>query len=300
MKSIKEYIISEVWNNKYEKHDYNWVNDEEGGRHCYLLKIWSGKGYLLTPFIIFADDEETALERAIAYCEKNNFDDLLQDDDVDNYKKELEEEGLSQEEIEDKIDQTYLYVDPTMEGGKEVHFIYLENLRMVELTKDQLNEIRNMKESRISKPAAGRKMVTESKWAMNDNYGQYDEYSAAELFEETLADREIIVRGFKFWSENDVAICLYGDWKNTHKYAADLMARKGWLMISQQEIQNNPDVADDCFLSVQRYTSTMYCADSYEELKRRYPLSFKKRTEQFKKKPHTREIKRMIMNAKIK
>ncbi len=142
--------------------------------------------------------------------------------------------------------------------------------------------------------------ITESNSSINPNYSKYDEYSAQELFEETLGENEIIIEGFKFWDEKDVAVCLYGDWKNTHEYAADLMAQKGWLMISQQEIHNDPDVKNDWFLSVQRYTSTLHCADSYEELKRSHPVTFKKRAAYFKKHPHTREIQRMIMRANNK
>ncbi len=142
MRSIKEYIISEVWNNKYEKSDYNWVNKDEDGKQCYLIQIWSGKGYILSPFVVFADDEESALERTVAYCEKNDFPDLIQDEDVESYKKELESEGKSEEEIEDEISKTYLYVDPTMEGGDEPHYLYIENLHLKKINDIQLSKMR--------------------------------------------------------------------------------------------------------------------------------------------------------------
>ena len=137
----------------------------------------------------------------------------------------------------------------------------------------------------------------EGKDVMNPDYGKYDEYSAAELFEDTLAEEDITLEGFNFWNEKEVAICLYGDWRKTHLMAAHLMAQKGWLMISQQDFQENPDEASDWGWCVQRYISTMYCADSYDELLRRYSTTFKKYTEKFKKTPHTREIKYMVMRA---
>ena len=112
-----------------EKDDVTWVNDGENGGKPWMVRIWPGAGYYLDAFGAYANSEEEALDEVVAWLEReHDGGGFFVDDSVEREREEMEEQGMSEEEIEEKIDQWALYVDATMEGARQPHFIYLENL----------------------------------------------------------------------------------------------------------------------------------------------------------------------------
>ncbi len=89
-----------------------YVNTPSEGRYEWLLSLWPGSGYKLDIFGVYADSEEDALEKVVAYCERKGytgyFFDNATDEDLDN--------GYA------------YYVDATMEGANCPHCILTENL----------------------------------------------------------------------------------------------------------------------------------------------------------------------------
>lgn len=86
----------------------------------YNVHLWCGAGYQLTSFNgIEAEHAEQALEIAVTQAEEKGLKGLFWDECEDL--AELEEQGL------------VLYVDATLEGAKEPHYVDLTNLRIEEL-----------------------------------------------------------------------------------------------------------------------------------------------------------------------
>lgn len=119
-------LVSESMNN------ITYVNDEETSDKLYIVSIWSGSGYHSSQFGAYAFSDEDALEKVIAYLDINGDDYLFQDSTVEEYISELESEGYSDEEIDEEIGETFIYVDATMEGASSPHYIYSENLMIDE------------------------------------------------------------------------------------------------------------------------------------------------------------------------
>lgn len=125
---IIKKTLNEVQGWTLEKDDVTWVNDEESGDKPYMVRIWPGSGYYLPAFGAYAFNEEHALECVVAYLEKTGNDDFFVDDYIEELRKEMTEEGYDEEEIDTEIDSNYLYVDATMEGANEPHYIFSDNL----------------------------------------------------------------------------------------------------------------------------------------------------------------------------
>ena len=65
----------------------------------------------------------------VAWLEKENGGGkFFVDDAVEREREEMESQGMSDEEIDANLDDWALYVDATMEGASEPHYVYLENL----------------------------------------------------------------------------------------------------------------------------------------------------------------------------
>lgn len=97
----------------------------------YTVYLWPGEGYQLYPVEVTADSDEEALEKAVAQLEKDGMKGFLLD------VAETEEEGakdgifdLETGEGSREFDETYLYVDATMEGASKPYYIFSENLRI--------------------------------------------------------------------------------------------------------------------------------------------------------------------------
>ena len=94
------------------------VNEEEKQFYDkkYIVEIWSGAGYELEQFEVYANCAEEALEIVVAYAEDNVKCILFDITDV----TEEEESG-------------YIYIDGTMNGAKKPYYILAENLRIEEV-----------------------------------------------------------------------------------------------------------------------------------------------------------------------
>lgn len=128
--NIKESKVNEVRGWALEKDDVAWVNNEEEGASdkAWMVRIWPGSGYYLPAFAAFAQSEQEALEKVVAYLDKKGNNDFFFDESVERTIDELKEEGKSEEEIWDEIDETFCYVDATMDGAKQPHHVLWENL----------------------------------------------------------------------------------------------------------------------------------------------------------------------------
>ena len=81
----------------------------------YNVYLWSGAGYQMDVITVEADCEEEALELAVVEAEKSKS--YLFFDDVDN--------------LDEMIDNGLLaYVDATMEGAEQPHYVDATNLRI--------------------------------------------------------------------------------------------------------------------------------------------------------------------------
>lgn len=151
-KMIKE-AINEINGWSLEKEDWVDINSDQSESYnkCFSVRIWTGKGYYLPAYKVYANNEEEALEICVAWLEKNEPD-MLKDD---WYQEELEDG-----EDEEILDSRYVYVDATMEGASEPHYILADNLRIDELPQQtQENKLRN----------TIRKYVRESIQRINEN-----------------------------------------------------------------------------------------------------------------------------------
>ena len=81
IKSMVKEAINEISGWKLEEDDYVDVNSdqEEYYNKCYIVRIWSGSGYILPAYKVYANNEEEALEITVAWLEKNEPD-MLKDD----------------------------------------------------------------------------------------------------------------------------------------------------------------------------------------------------------------------------
>lgn len=135
-KIIKKYL-NEAFSYEELKDKYDYVLFDEPLEHYCVVTIELYNNVKYT-FATDANDEETAFERVVAYCQNNNLemftvsqeeaDKLAEDDiryngmDINQYKEENE----NYDDIYEKLD--LYYVDPTMEGGKYPCFLDLDRL----------------------------------------------------------------------------------------------------------------------------------------------------------------------------
>ena len=113
------------------------VNTEDYGDKLYLIGLWWGSGYILNQYKAYAFNTEEALNYVVAYLEQLDPE-LLER--VDNYAESslmeiAMEEGISEEEAEDtpEFQELYMYVDATTEGAQRTHYIFSQNLKIVQL-----------------------------------------------------------------------------------------------------------------------------------------------------------------------
>lgn len=94
------------------------VNTDFDGDKKFKVALWTGVGYCLQEFEVYAFNEEHALECVLAFCEKTGARGLYTTDEQIN-------EDLTDEER----DEIYLYIDPTMADKKAFPaYVLLENL----------------------------------------------------------------------------------------------------------------------------------------------------------------------------
>ena len=124
------YRLNEIVNGwGLEKSDVTWVNDSESGASdkAWMVRLWTGSGYYLPAFGAYANCEEDALEKVVAYLDQEGDNSFFCDDYVKDLEEELAQEGMDEEEIQEEIDESFYFVDSTMDGG-DCHYVFLENL----------------------------------------------------------------------------------------------------------------------------------------------------------------------------
>lgn len=130
---IKKYLNEALsYEELQEKYDY--VLFDEPLEHYAVVYIYPGYGATFITFAVEAHDEETAFEKVVAYCQNNGITKyLVSQREADRMVTEyLEDEGMNPTEYYEEhgsFDELYeesslIYVDPTMEGGKEPCFIW--------------------------------------------------------------------------------------------------------------------------------------------------------------------------------
>ena len=164
------------------------VNTEDYGDKLYLIGLWWGSGYVLNQYKAYAFDTEEALNYVVAYLEQLDPE-LLER--VDNYAESslmeiAMEEGISEEEAEEtpEFQELYMYVDATTEGAQRTHYIFFQNLKIVQL---------GMSESRKRQKL----MVTESQLK------QIVTESVKRILKESLETHELDKKAGKGFSDRE-------------------------------------------------------------------------------------------------
>ena len=164
------------------------VNTEDYGDKLYLIGVWWGSGYVLNQYKAYAFDTEEALNYVVAYLEQLDPE-LLER--VDNYAESslmeiAMEEGISEEEAEEtpEFQELYMYVDATTEGAQRTHYIFSQNLKIVQL---------GMSESRKRQKL----MVTESQLK------QIVTESVKRILKESLETHEVDKKAGKGFSDRE-------------------------------------------------------------------------------------------------
>lgn len=83
------------------------VNTDFDGDKKFKVALWTGAGYNVAMFEVFAFNEEHALECVLAYCEEKALCGLY-----------TTEEQIDEDLTDEERDELYLYIDPTMEDKK--------------------------------------------------------------------------------------------------------------------------------------------------------------------------------------
>lgn len=85
-------------------------------------------GYYLPAFGAFATSEQDALEKVVGYLDQNGDNGFFCDEDAESEREELAQQGYDEDEIDNELDGTFLYVDATMDGASGPHYVFIENL----------------------------------------------------------------------------------------------------------------------------------------------------------------------------
>lgn len=166
-----EPVINEVSGWKLEDEDLTLVNSESDGDKLYIVKLWWGSGYQMDCYNAYAFNEEEALNYVVAYIEKEDPGILERSDEAAaTLRTELADENELENSLEaedlPEFQETFMYVDATMEGASDTHYIYAENLKIAEYPKDHdypmAKSIKRADESYDPKGDDGRKRVMDA------------------------------------------------------------------------------------------------------------------------------------------
>lgn len=97
-----------------------------GGSTLYRVLLWPGQGYSRDVFYVRANSAESALEALSAYLIKEELISYYYT--MDEYADYLSQAGISEEE-----DDSYIYLDGTMEGAPYPIYLFSENLGIEEV-----------------------------------------------------------------------------------------------------------------------------------------------------------------------
>lgn len=116
--------LNEVSGWTLEGDDIEWtedIDDDVDIDTLWIVRLWTGKGYYLPAFGTVAFNPEEALENVVHYLDETDQTAFFVDDEVEDEKEELRKEGYDEEEIDMKIDEWAIYVDPE-------HYVFRDNL----------------------------------------------------------------------------------------------------------------------------------------------------------------------------
>lgn len=92
----------------------------------YVIYLWSGCGYVLTPFEVEGFNEEDALENLVS--------ELIKTEQTAFYEECETIEEMAAEDGRDAMElEGWLYVDATMNGAPRPVFIRTENMKITEV-----------------------------------------------------------------------------------------------------------------------------------------------------------------------
>ena len=94
----------------------------------YKVYLWRGKGYVLDAFDPQADNEEQALYNVCAQVVNNNLTEYYLT--VQQHEEYLRDLGINEEQ-----DETYIYIDATMEGANYPVYLIAENMKIIKSNK---------------------------------------------------------------------------------------------------------------------------------------------------------------------
>lgn len=120
--------------------DWPVVNTSDDGNNLYKVGLWWGSGYVLDIYLAWAQGEYDALEKVVAYLSKKYPEAL---EEVDKYAEEtiqdiVNEKGCDRYEAEEypEFYERFEYVDATMDGADAPHYIWNENLTIMQAPKE--------------------------------------------------------------------------------------------------------------------------------------------------------------------
>lgn len=130
---IKKYL-NEALSYEELQNKYDYVLFKEPLEEYAVVYLYPGHGPSYVTFAVESDNDEEAFEKVVAFCQNNGLTKyLVSQDEADRMITEyLEDEGMTPTEYYEEhgnFDELYelnslIYVDPTMEGGKEPCFIW--------------------------------------------------------------------------------------------------------------------------------------------------------------------------------
>ena len=132
VESVAKRMVNEV--SGYDLEDL--ANDKSCGDTLYLVKLWWGT-FWIEHYAAYANSAEEALNYVVAYLEKTSPR-LLERTDLgaEELIDDLIEDGTAKTRDEayntPEFQESYTYVDATMEGADEPHYVYSENLAVEE------------------------------------------------------------------------------------------------------------------------------------------------------------------------
>lgn len=135
LRNIVKATIKLIIKESYEDFQpINGNNEDDYYRNKYRVYLWNGKGYILTPFDVYANNEEEALEIVVAYIDKEGDKyNLFADEEEQSYVDEEYNGNREEAEYDPMYQESFFYVDGTMEGAEQPHYIRCENLKIERL-----------------------------------------------------------------------------------------------------------------------------------------------------------------------
>lgn len=116
--------IDEMFN--HESDDRFFVNKKNDGNKLWKISIWSGSGYSVSEYYVYANDDTLAIDTVLSWLKKNEPEMTITDEyfkDIKKYRKR----GMKYEDFERELDDFYI----TNSDGDIA--VYHENFKIEEI-----------------------------------------------------------------------------------------------------------------------------------------------------------------------